>query len=216
MALAPVWFLLASGVVGAAFVAAGTDLSQLDAIMADHVPTIVLVAELLMVLPVFMTGGLRGVPAALRETPMRGGVLGAGVGVVIAVLYMTVLSPAHEWLQRTLGDYVPAGATTSSLASQTLVLFVANVLLAPVVEEVTYRQVGWVGLSSRYSPMVAGVLTTVMFGLLHWMGGGWYIALTAIFAGVPLVLLRSRLGLGAAIACHLSLNLLEFSWLVLR
>ena len=48
------------------------------------------------------------------------------------------------------------------------------------------------------------------------MGGGWYIALTALFAGVPLLLLRSRYGLGAAIACHLALNLVEFGWLVLR
>jgi hypothetical protein len=93
---------------------------------------------------------------------------------------------------------------------------VANVLLAPVVEEVTYRQIGWLGLSSRHSPMVAAVLTTVMFGLLHWMGGGWYIALTALFAGVPLMVLRSRFGLGAAVACHLALNLVEFTWLVLR
>ena len=30
------------------------------------------------------------------------------------------------------------------------------------------------------------------------------------------MLLRLRLGLGAAVACHLALNLVEFAWLVVR
>lgn len=153
MVLAPVWFVVASGAVGTALVAGGADATQLEVTMADHVPTVILVAQLLMGLTALLAGGFRGLPATLRETPLRGRIYGAGVGVSIAVLYLTLLSPAHKWLQRTVGD---------------------------------------------------------------WMGGGWYIALTALFAGTPLMLLRLRLGLGAAVACHLALNLVEFAWLVVR
>ena len=216
LVLAPLWFGVASVGVGTALVTGGADPAQLDAVMTDYVPTVVLVAQVLMAITAVLAGGFRGFRGAITQMRPRAAVLGSVVGVGLAVLYLSVLSPAHEWLQRNLGDYVPAGATTTSLASQTLILFIGNVLLAPVVEEVTYRQLGWLGLSSRHRPVVAAVWTTIMFGLLHWMGGGWYIALTALFAGVPLLLLRTRYGLGAAIACHLALNLVEFGWLVLR
>ena len=135
--------------------------------MADHVPTVILVARL---------PGLTALSGFRRRPPSRDAARGRiyGAGAVSSVLYLTLLSCPR--VAAATVRYAPAGSTTTSRPA-TIVLQVAN---APgtVVEEVsTARRLA--GLSGRHGPNVAAVLVTIMFGLLHWMGGGWYIALTA-------------------------------------
>ena len=137
--------------------------------------------------------------------------IGICVGVALGLLYVLLLSPLLEFLQRNLGDYVPPGRLLDSLGSAVVPFFIANVLLAPFVEESIYRGYAFRRLREKYGDRAAVVLTCISFGLLHWAGGFWYIIMTALVAGgmfAALVLWRRNIAV--AFAAHLALNLLEF------
>jgi uncharacterized protein len=140
--------------------------------------------------------------------------IGVVPGAVLAVLYFTVLSPAMMSLQRTVGDYVPPGELTGALGAALVPFFLANVLLAPFVEESLYRGYALDRLQQRYGMALAVVISCAFFGLLHWAGGFWYILLTGFVAGGLFAGLRVWRGtLVAPFAAHLALNVLEFVWI---
>lgn len=141
-----------------------------------------------------------------------GGVgLGVAVGAGIAALYLVVLAPALTLLQTRLGDYVPPGEVLATVSGNLWLFFIANVLLAPVVEETIYRGHLLRGWTLRHGLARGVVLTCVAFGALHWTGGLWYMLLTGLVAGGPLAWLALRRGgLAAPFAAHLTLNLIEF------
>lgn len=137
--------------------------------------------------------------------------LGGSVGVGLAILYITVLSPLLIFLQTTIGDYVPPEELTASLGTAALPFFVANVLLAPFVEENIYRGYALPLLSQKFGLGTAVFLSCLCFGLLHWAGGFWYILLTGLVAGglfSGLFVWRGHTI--APFAAHLALNLVEF------
>jgi uncharacterized protein len=137
--------------------------------------------------------------------------LGGGIGAALGVLYIFVLAPLLTVIQQTLGDYVPAGETLTSLGSSMLPFFIANVVLAPFVEENVYRGFAYEQFSQRYSRGAVIVIVTLFFGLLHWAGGFWYILLTGLVAGGAFIGLRIWRGnMIAPFAAHLALNLVEF------
>jgi uncharacterized protein len=65
--------------------------------------------------------------------------IGAIPGALLGLLYVYALSPLLTVIQRSVGDYVPAGEILPSVGSGILAFFVADVLLAPFVEENLYR-----------------------------------------------------------------------------
>jgi len=140
--------------------------------------------------------------------------IGVVPGAVLAVLYFTVLSPFITWLQSNVGDYVPTGELTGALGAALVPFFLANVLLAPFVEESLYRGYALDRLQERYGLALAVVISCAFFGLLHWAGGLWYILLTGFVAGGLFAGLRVwRRTLIAPFAAHLALNILEFVWI---
>jgi membrane protease YdiL (CAAX protease family) len=55
------------------------------------------------------------------------------------------------------------------------------------------------------------VVSCIVFGLLHWTGGVWYMALTGVVAGGAFAALALwRGGLAAPFGAHLTLNVIEF------
>ena len=137
--------------------------------------------------------------------------LGITVGAALGVLYAFVLSPILTYVQRSVGDYVPPGEVLPTVSSALHVFFVANVLLAPFVEESLYRGYAMVRLPEQMSRSRAVLVSCVFFGLLHWAGGLWYIMLTGSVAGGVLVAMRlSRGNLIAPFMVHLTLNTVEF------
>ncbi|MGB3544204.1 hypothetical protein [Rubrivirga sp.] len=62
-------------------------------------------------------------------------VIGCLVGVAIAIAYFGGLDRVVQAAQARFGDYVPPGST-ASLGAGGVAFFVANVVLAPLVEEV--------------------------------------------------------------------------------
>jgi uncharacterized protein len=143
--------------------------------------------------------------------------IGAIPGAFLGLLYVYVLSPLLTVIQRSVGDYVPAGEILPSVGTGLVAFFIADVCLAPFVEENIYRGYALPRLFGRFNRPVALVISCVFFGILHWAGGFWYILLTGLVAGGTFAALFVKRGnLIAPFAAHLALNLIEFLfvWLV--
>jgi membrane protease YdiL (CAAX protease family) len=218
LALPPVLFLLLVAAASIFYGAQGADPQAIEAHVQAAFPWLLLAAQFSLLLAVGLalragrlTASELGWQLPAGQTWPREAALGAAPGAVLGGLYVFVLTPALTWLQRTLGDYVPAGETLATLGSQLVPFFAANVLLAPLVEEMLYRGYAFALLRTRYRLPVVTVILTVAFGLLHWLGGWWYMLLTGVVAGGLLLGLRVWRGnLWAPLAAHLALNLVEF------
>lgn len=219
LGLAPAAFL---GVIVVASVWVGahgiTDADAIADAVSGQTPWLLLVVQLTLLAALALTGKRLRMAAAdwgWRVLPgqrlWREAALGATIGLMLAALYLTVLEPWMTWMQSTFGDYVPAGALLPALGSALLPFFLANVVLAPLVEELLYRGLALPRLADQFGRPVALGLTCVAFGLLHWSGGIWYMLLTGVVAGgVFGGLALWRRSVIAAYAAHLALNLVEF------
>ena len=137
--------------------------------------------------------------------------VGLLAGALLAISYLYWLAPLLETLQRTFGDFVPPGAVLLTVSSSIGLFFIANVLLAPLVEETLYRGIAIPLLTTHLGALWAVVLTCALFGLLHWAGGFWYMLLTGVVAGGAFAgLFYWRGGVLAPFAAHLALNIIEF------
>jgi membrane protease YdiL (CAAX protease family) len=141
--------------------------------------------------------------------------IGVIPGIMLGLSYIYLLSPMLTTLQQ-IWDYVPAGDLLSTLSSAIIPFVIADVLLAPFVEENIYRGYGLARLLGKFSQPTAIALSCLFFGILHWTGGFWYILLTGIVAGGLLAWLRvSRKNMIAPFATHLALNVVETIFMVL-
>lgn len=141
--------------------------------------------------------------------------IGAVPGIVLALLYVYILSPMLTSLQQ-IWDYVPAGELFTALGASLIPFAIADVLLAPFVEESIYRGYGLTRLLGKFSQPAAIAISCFFFGILHWTGGFWYILLTGIIAGGLFVWLRmSRKNIIAPFAAHLALNIVETIFIVM-
>lgn len=149
------------------------------------------------------------------QQPWREALIGAVPGVVLALLYLYILSPMLTSLQN-IWDYVPAGELLTTLGSAIIPFTIADVCLAPFIEESIYRGYGLARLLGKFSQPVAIVLTCFFFGLLHWTGGFWYVLLTGIVAGGLFTWLRvARKNIIAPFAAHLALNIVETIFIII-
>lgn len=152
------------------------------------------------------------------QTWVKEALIGILVGAPLGLLYIYVLSPLLTFVQRIVGDYVPPEEILTSLGSSALPFFIANVLLAPIIEENIFRGFAISQLSKRFSAPVTFMLSCLVFGLFHWGGGFWYIVLVGVVAGGTFAgLFMWRRNIVSAFTAHLALNIVEFLfvWLVL-
>lgn len=204
----PVLFLLVIVGMSGMLAARGTPPDEIGPRVAGQVSLIlflVLAALAVLVWRMVPLGQYWGLPRA------RDLIIGATVGAVIAGVYLVWLSPALIWLQGSFGDYVPPGAVLPSVSANLGLFFLANVVLAPAVEETIYRGFALDWLKGRFGVAVGVCVSCAFFGLLHWTGGVWYMLLTGSVAGGAFCALALwRKGLAAPFAAHLTLNVIEF------
>lgn len=102
---------------------------------------------------------------------------------------------------------------------QLLFTFVSLVVLPPLAEEIVFRGFIYTTLRKPLTPVIAGLITSVLFGIGHLAEGGsggpLYIAGIQTFTlSLVLVYLRQKTGnLWASIVLHASNNLIAFSYL---
>jgi len=218
--LAPLWFLILILAISIYFGGVGVNEKDIPNKITDNTPLIILMVQVLLLSALLLSARKdhfnifkAGWTIDKKQIPIDvlGGIL---TGAVIAVLYFYILSPLQYYLQLNIGDYVPAGETMHALGQQTILFFIANVLFAPFVEESLYRNYALTKFLEQYSPAKSIAITTIMFGLLHWVGGLWYIVMTGLFVGLPFAITaQKRKNIVWVFAAHLTLNLLEFIYI---
>ena len=192
---------------------------------AEATPYILLTVQLLLLgiqFAIFRRQGLTlrdlGWQAAKGQEAWKELSLGAAIGAPLGVLWIYVIEPVLSNVQSAVGDYVPAGSLFPALGATIIPFAIADVLLAPFIEENIYRGYGIAKLLPRFGGRGAILLSSLFFGLLHWSGGFWYILTTSILVGVPFAILRLRRGnILVPFGAHLALNFVEtlLLWLTL-
>jgi membrane protease YdiL (CAAX protease family) len=221
---APVLFLLA--IVAAAiyfsFITQGQNVDAIPEMVAASTPyqlVVVQIGLLLILMKSMKRDGLTWKEIGWTISPegqqlWRELLIGVVPGIILALLYLYILSPMMTTLQQ-VWDYVPAGELFTTLGAAIIPFAIADILLAPFVEESIYRGYGLTRLLGRFSKPVAIILSCFFFGLLHWTGGFWYILLTGVVAGGLFAWLRiSRKNIIAPFAAHLTLNIIETIFII--
>ncbi len=217
-AAGPVTFLVILGVFSVAVARHGADGRPDPEAIAEQVTgrmaTILLIVQAALTLAALLLWRRGAVAFTSGPRPvdqLTAVLVGGATGTAIFVVYVGGIERLMIRIQQRLGDYVPTGAVVDRLARPLTVFFVANVVLAPVAEEVLYRGYLIPRLAADVGTWPAVVLSSLAFGVLHWPGGLWYMAATALFVGLPLGGLYVVTGsLAAPLAAHLLLNVLEF------
>lgn len=139
-------------------------------------------------------------------------VWGILLGSAIAISYFQLgIIELITYLQNSFGDYVPVGETSNNVSNLSLLFFVSNVILAPFVEENIYRNVAFKRLRKQNNSIVTVIISALFFGLLHWLGGFWYIVTTTVLIGIPFGIIQlKRKSILLVFIAHLTLNSLEF------
>ena len=137
-------------------------------------------------------------------------IAGIFLGLFIALLYKFLIMDFLIYLQSNIGDYVPKGSLVN-LKNNLIIFGTANIILAPFVEENIYRNLAIVKLQSKYGNYGAVLISSIFFGLLHWLGGFWYMLATLLFVGIPFALISiKRKNIFLVFIAHLTLNFVEF------
>ncbi|HQQ94663.1 MAG TPA: CPBP family intramembrane metalloprotease [Bacteroidia bacterium] len=220
LVMAPLWFLVLVLIFSAFYLNRGVAEDQVPVLVSEQASLILFLAQLLMLLSLIRSSRKdrfnifsRGwtLYSSLSNELIRGLLTGAA----LAGLYLCLLVPLQQYLQTTLGDYVPAGETMRALSKGSLFFFMANVILAPFVEESLYRNYTLTRFAERYSKSMALSLNVVFFALLHWTGGLWYMCICGLFVGLPFALITMhRKSLVLVYIAHLSLNTIEFIYVL--
>ncbi|MBK9643387.1 MAG: CPBP family intramembrane metalloprotease [Saprospiraceae bacterium] len=103
------------------------------------------------------------------------------------------------------------------MANRQLYFFIANVLFAPFVEESLYRNYTLSKFLEKYSQTKSIIITVIMFGLLHWVGGIWYMLMTGLIVGLPFAIIATKKkNIVWVFVAHLTLNILEFIYITTK
>lgn len=221
---APILFLFAiiAASIYFGFVTQGQNVDAIPQMVADSTPYQLVAVQiwlLLILMKSMKRDGLTwndiGWKLPEGQQLWREALIGAVPGIVLTLLYVTILSPMLTGLQQ-IWDYVPAGELFTALGASLIPFAIADVLFAPFVEESIYRGYGLTRLLGKFSQPAAIALSMFFFGILHWTGGFWYILLTGIVAGGLFAWLRiSRKNTIAPFAAHLALNIVETIFIVM-
>ncbi|ALS01501.1 hypothetical protein ATZ33_09010 [Enterococcus silesiacus] len=217
--LAPFWFLIAISGLSVYYSVKGLDTGEISLEIADQTSVILLIVQIILLLVLVITAKKEqfSLFASFKISSPKLNVeiiKGVIVGSLFAVLYLFILSPIQYELQKNVGDIIPPGEAMKVLGGQIIPFFIANVVLAPFVEESLYRNYALTKFEQRYSSMKSVLLSALAFGFLHWTGGIWYILMTGIIIGIPFGIIASRKkNILLIFVAHLTLNFIEFIYI---
>jgi membrane protease YdiL (CAAX protease family) len=221
--LAPIWFLINIVAASIYFGGMGVNETDIPIKITENTPTLILITQVFLLATLLITTRKDGFnifkngwPTDKTKLPkdVFGGVI---TGAILATSYIYIFSPLQTYLQLNIGDYVPAGETMSTLGKQTIPFFIANVLFAPFVEESLYRNYTLTRFLEKYSQTKSIIISVIMFGLLHWVGGLWYMLMTGLLVGLPFAIIAvKRKNILWVFIAHLTLNLIEFIYIMLK
>jgi len=189
---------------------------QISVKITESIPFILFMSQLgmLVMLLVYSRKNQQNIFRQTFKSPqfikdLIGGVL-LGLAIAIGYFHLGIID-LIIYLQTYFGDYVPVGETSNNVGGMPLLFFVSNIILAPFVEENIYRNIAFKKLCKRYSDIATILITAFFFGVLHWLGGFWYIVATGLLIGIPFGLIQlKRQSILLVYTAHLTINFYEF------
>jgi len=137
------------------------------------------------------------------------------VGYSLMAIPIFLSSLGGLWLVSQIAPHLLDGFVSDVLknkpagALQIVLTFLVLVVIGPVLEEFTFRGLLFTRLSVKYSPRKAIVISSLMFGVLHFDFFGAF-----IFGFVAATLYARSGSLLAPLALHSTVNLIAFSGIV--
>lgn len=141
-------------------------------------------------------------------------IAGIGTYIISYVVVASVLAAAIPALN--VDQKQDTGFDTSSSGPMLVFIFIALVILPPLVEEIIVRGFIFSGLRKGLSFLRSAVITSVLFGLAHLMGGEggsaiWIAVVDTFVLSMVMVYIRERSGsLWPSIGLHACKNLVAF------
>ena len=218
-------FLIAGGVVASLIAGQGSNAAEtlLSGSTVTQFATI-LIIESLVVLGVWWL--LRRKGLGLRDI---GVVRPRWADIGLALLALGVYFTVFVAIVAIIEQYVPGldteqrqeiGFEDASNPLQLVLVFTSLVILAPIAEEVLFRGFLFTGLRRRLRFVWAALLTSILFGAAHLLGGEqgasllWIAGIDTMVLSIVLCFLRERTGrLWAPVLLHALKNCIAFSLL---
>jgi membrane protease YdiL (CAAX protease family) len=155
---------------------------------------------------------LRGDPQGLRQIGWRKGtsrslLLAAVAGLVLGLFYVVVVIPLFPLPPEFKGG--PIAQAISDGGWKLYLWAVLALAIAPTVEEFVFRGALWTGFERSWGPIVAGLVVTLLFVVMHLLESGRYPPAIAAIATLGAGCIVARVASGSLlppILMHLAYN----------
>jgi membrane protease YdiL (CAAX protease family) len=193
---------------------------MLSAITGSRVamPTLYLPVDHMMVAAVVMAAlwfNRRPLRQYLAISALRLGGVGRSIGIGLAAYVVFVILLGVLEVLRSSGVEVaptPAPAPTKIVIDTAMIMSLAAywfvlVVAAPIAEEMLFRGLLYRGLEAKVGAIATIMITSILFGMVHYLGFGWPRAVATGCLGLLFGVIRWRTGnTTAAMATHATIN----------
>jgi membrane protease YdiL (CAAX protease family) len=132
--------------------------------------------------------------------------LAAYVGFVILIGVLEVLRSSGVDVEQSV-PAVPKIVIDTAMILSLMAYWFVLVVAAPIVEEMLFRGLLYRGLEAKIGALATVVITSVLFGMVHYLGFGWPRAVATGCLGLLLGVVRWRTGnTTAAVVVHATIN----------
>src|SRR5262245_60956677 len=187
-------------------------------------PTLYLPVDHMMVAAVVMAAlwfNRRPLRQYLAMSRLKWGSVGRSIGIGFAAYVVFVILLGVLEVLRSSGVQVapaPAPAPTKVLIDTAMIMSLAAywfllVVAAPIAEEMLFRGLLYRGLEAKVGAIATIMITSILFGLVHYLGFGWPRAVATGCLGLLFGVIRWRTGnTTAAMVAHPALNVAAASF----
>jgi uncharacterized protein len=179
-------------------------------------PTLYLPVDHMVVAAVVMAAlwfNRRPLRQYLAILPLRWGSVARNIGIGLAayVVFVIVLG-ALEVLRSGGVDTAPPPAGVKVVIDTAMIMSLAAywlvlVVVAPIVEEMLFRGLLYRGLEAKFGAIGTIMITSALFGMVHYLGFGWPRAVATGCLGILFGIIRWRTGnTTAAMVTHAAIN----------
>jgi membrane protease YdiL (CAAX protease family) len=179
-------------------------------------PTLHLPVDHMMVAAVVMAAlwfNRRPLRQYLAMSRLGWGGVGRSIGIGLAAyVAFVVLLGVLEVLRSAGVEAAPAPAPTKIVIDNAMIMSLAAywfvlVVAAPIAEEMLFRGLLYRGLEAKVGAITTIMITSILFGLVHYLGFGWPRAVATGCLGLLFGVIRWRTGNNtAAMVTHAAIN----------
>jgi membrane protease YdiL (CAAX protease family) len=180
------------------------------------IPPLYLPIDHMMVVTIVMAAlwfNRRPLRQYLAMLPLRWGGVGRSIGIgVAAYVVFVILLGVLEVLRSSGIQAAPAPAPTKVVIDTAMILslgayWLLLVVAAPIAEEMLFRGLLYRGLQAKVGAIATIMITSVLFGMVHYLGFGWPRAVATGCLGLLFGVIRWHTGnTTAAMITHATIN----------